>query len=108
MRITVNDVKYELDIEKLKISEMRWLERKVGMSMKDFYDGLSEDGMRADSVAALVWFALERAGETMPDSFEELDFPVFEVMGSIELDEDTEPPDPTVAADVSGGLSLSD
>lgn len=97
MRFIVNDEKYEIDPESLLVSELDWLERKSGLSPKEFYEGLGE--MKPSAVRGLVWFAKKRAGDAMPAELDDLDFPLLEVMSSIETD--VEPADPTNDAAVA-------
>ena len=90
MRFVVNGTKYELDPEALLVSELDWLERKSGLSPREFFEGLGE--MKPSAVRGLVWFAMKRAGEDMPEKLDDLDFPLLEVMGSMEADDAEAPP----------------
>lgn len=103
MRFTVDGEKFEFNEKKLRNTEAIALQKVTGMKVVEFYDALSESD--ANAVTALVWLVKRRAGDEV--RFTELDFDLFEVMGSLESDPDDAPgevegePDPTQPLDAA-------
>lgn len=92
VRFTQDGRQWAFDVEKLTTLQAIELKKLTGMTVGEWGQGL--DAGDAESYRALVWLSRKAAGDTPEGRYSEFDFPLLEVMASLESDEQ---PDPTTA-----------
>lgn len=96
--VVLDDVKHELDLDKMLFSEARAIQKVTGMTLPEAVDAFNHGDV--DVVQALVWVTVKRSQPTL--TFSDLDSrAIGDAKIDIQPDEVSDETDPTQAADAA-------
>jgi hypothetical protein len=92
VRFTQDGKQYGYDPDKITTLEAIELKKMTSFTVTKWVEALQ--GGDAEAYRAFVWLARKRAGDTPEGRYSEFDFPLVDVLSSMEFDDEVEDPTP--------------